>query len=145
MAWSKVKPGKKPLGWWYHKLLCELGWSLRDMLGSESMYYKHLRVLCDRYGYNLYGEPKSKRANDDRVDFFYSPTEDINYQNVFWASLYENRKRRTYFKGLLYTRCQRAGQPLESPYIDSMYLGTGTHSDISFGEYYRPINTFWDA
>lgn len=23
MSWSKVKKGKKPLIWWYHKFMCE--------------------------------------------------------------------------------------------------------------------------
>ena len=27
MSWSKVKePLKKPIGWWYHKILCELSY-----------------------------------------------------------------------------------------------------------------------
>lgn len=53
MDWAKVQRGKKPFAWWYHKILCEVGWNL---YGSTShMYYKHLHKCCD-LGYNLYGE-----------------------------------------------------------------------------------------
>lgn len=58
MSWSKVKKGKKPLMWWYHKLLCELGyWIEHNVHGvfGLRMYYKHLDKLCE-YGFNLYGE-----------------------------------------------------------------------------------------
>ena len=53
MSWSTVhEPFKKPLGWWYNKLLCELAW----YLGSRGKYYyKYLNRLC-KYGYNLYGQ-----------------------------------------------------------------------------------------
>jgi hypothetical protein len=59
MSWSKVKPGKKPLMWWYHKILCEIGYKY---FGSGSdVYYKHLEIMCDKYGFNLYGEPGYKK------------------------------------------------------------------------------------
>lgn len=52
MGWSKVrKPLKKPVGWWYHKLLCEAGY----FFGSTKGYYRHLNALC-KFGFNLYGE-----------------------------------------------------------------------------------------
>jgi len=58
MSWSKVKKGKKPLLWWYHKIVCEIGYHL---FGSTSkMYMINLRKMCDM-GYNLYGEKMSKR------------------------------------------------------------------------------------
>lgn len=53
MSWSKVKSGKKPLMWWYHKILCEAWWAM----GNRGVkYYHHLNKLCD-CGFNLYGEP----------------------------------------------------------------------------------------
>lgn len=56
MAWSKVKkPFDKSLKWWYHKILCEIGWSIQ---GSGKMYYKHLDKLCS-HGW-LYGEQIKK-------------------------------------------------------------------------------------
>jgi hypothetical protein len=55
MSWSKVKSGKKPLGWWYHKILCEIGWSFFG--GSYSqMYHNHLKSMVNKYRINLYGE-----------------------------------------------------------------------------------------
>ena len=55
MSWASVTGEKrKPLMWWYHKILCEIGYSLRNQLGLK-MYYKHLDALC-KHGFNLYGE-----------------------------------------------------------------------------------------
>lgn len=55
MSWAKVKPGKKPLKWWWHKILCEIGYAMRR-IDSCKMYYYHLEKLC-KQGFNLYGEP----------------------------------------------------------------------------------------
>lgn len=56
MSWSKVKRGKKPIGWWYHKVMCEFWWCLRNRIDSaEGYYYKHLFKL-DKHRINLYGE-----------------------------------------------------------------------------------------
>jgi len=53
MAWSKVSnKHKKPLSWWYDKLMCELVWFLGD---RGKYYYKYLNNCCD-LGFNLYGE-----------------------------------------------------------------------------------------
>jgi len=61
MAWSKVKKCKKPIGWWYHKILCEIGY---HFFGStSSMYYGHLVIMSTKYGFNLYGEHVSKSDN----------------------------------------------------------------------------------
>lgn len=54
-SWSKVQKGKKPIGWWYHKIMCEFGWAIRKYNSSQSMYYKHLNKMCDKYHLNLYG------------------------------------------------------------------------------------------
>ena len=54
--WSKTKKGKKPIGWWFHKVMCEIGWVLRDSIG-EKMYYRHLNSMWKKYRINLYGEP----------------------------------------------------------------------------------------
>lgn len=59
MSWSKVnKPFQKPVLWWYHKILCEIGYviekNIHGVFGMR-MYYKHLNRLCD-LGFNLYGE-----------------------------------------------------------------------------------------
>lgn len=43
----------KSLGWWYHKIMCELWYKLR---GSCSRYHKHLNIMVAFYGINLYGE-----------------------------------------------------------------------------------------
>ena len=54
MAWSKVKTKfRKPIGWWYHKIMCELKYYLK---GSGKEYYYHLNKMCDNYKINLYGE-----------------------------------------------------------------------------------------
>lgn len=48
---------KKPVMWYYHKILCEFGYKF---FGASKMYYKHLNIMCDRYGFNLYGTPIQK-------------------------------------------------------------------------------------
>ena len=54
MAWSKVKTKfKKPIGWWYHKVMCEISYSF---YGYENGYYHHLNKMCNKYKLNLYGE-----------------------------------------------------------------------------------------
>lgn len=59
MSWSIVKePLKKPIGWWYHKILCELSYFIENNISATyglKKYYYHLDKLCD-YGFNLYGE-----------------------------------------------------------------------------------------
>lgn len=56
MGWSKViTKYPKPLGWWYHKVMCEIGWALRNKIG-EAMYYRHLDYMIKKYKINLYGE-----------------------------------------------------------------------------------------
>ncbi len=55
MSWSKVNnKNEKPFKWWYHKILCELGWIFRKC-DYSNFYYKHLRKLC-LFGFNLYGD-----------------------------------------------------------------------------------------
>ncbi len=49
-----MKP-KKPLMWYYHKVMCEIGWKLRNRLGWD-MYYHHLNIMCKKYRINLYGQ-----------------------------------------------------------------------------------------
>ena len=60
MAWSKVnKPFKKPLGWWYHKIMCEFGYWWEKEANSVTgmrIYYNHLNIMCNKYHINLYGE-----------------------------------------------------------------------------------------
>lgn len=54
MAWSKIiYKGKKPVGWWFHKIMCETAYALR---GSGSWYYYHLDKMCNKYQINLYGK-----------------------------------------------------------------------------------------
>lgn len=57
--WSTVKKGKKPIGWWFHKILCEGGiliaLNVHSYLGNR-IYYYHLNVMCKKYKINLYGE-----------------------------------------------------------------------------------------
>lgn len=64
MAWSKVSnQHKKPLRWWYHKILCEFFYWLSTrwfcVSRSESLgwYYNHLNAMCCKCKFNLYGEP----------------------------------------------------------------------------------------
>lgn len=52
MNWSKVQKGRKPIGWWYHKIMCEVAY---NFLGSGGWYYYHLNILCRKYKINLYG------------------------------------------------------------------------------------------
>lgn len=57
MSWSKVQKGKKSFIWWYHKLLCELGYWIEHNVNAVyglDMYYKHLNMCC-KQGYDLYG------------------------------------------------------------------------------------------
>ena len=57
--WAKVQRGRKPIGWWIHKILCEIGWAIRNY-DNWVMYYKHLNILCKKYHFNLYGQNISK-------------------------------------------------------------------------------------
>jgi len=53
MAWSKIETKfKKPIGWWYHKIMCEIAYYFK---GSGSWHYYHLNKMCDKYKITLYG------------------------------------------------------------------------------------------
>lgn len=53
-GWANInKSTKKPFGWWYHKVMCELHYRYK---GSGSGYYKHLNIMCCFYNITLYGE-----------------------------------------------------------------------------------------
>lgn len=58
--WARVKnPSEKPLKWWYHKFLCELGYFISDKYYPSwglRLYYRQLNKMCD-IGWNLYGNP----------------------------------------------------------------------------------------
>ena len=55
MSWANVEKGRKPIMWWYHKVIAEIGWSLRNKSSfGWGIYYSHLRKLC-KYGFNIYG------------------------------------------------------------------------------------------
>jgi hypothetical protein len=56
MAWSKVKKGRKPIKWWYYKIICEFGYAVRNIIGTYKIYYKYLNKMCDEFKINLYGE-----------------------------------------------------------------------------------------
>jgi hypothetical protein len=56
MAWSYVFRGKKPLAWWWYKILAELGWSVRGLIKSDRMYYTNLDKMVRRCRINLYGQ-----------------------------------------------------------------------------------------
>ena len=60
MSWSKIQTKtKKPFGWWYHKIMCEIGYWVEQTFNSvigQRMYYKHLNKMCDKYRLNLYGQ-----------------------------------------------------------------------------------------
>lgn len=51
--WSQVEKGKKPIRWWYHKIMCEFWYNIQS---SRKRYYKHLNIMCDKYHINLYGK-----------------------------------------------------------------------------------------
>ena len=53
MNWSTVKKTryKKPIGWWYHKLLCEKCYFFNDNKG----YYRHLDIMFKHYRLDIYG------------------------------------------------------------------------------------------
>lgn len=62
MTWSKVKKGRKPIRWWYHKICAEAWYTLEMNTENSSMrvfcyvqYHKHLEKCCEQ-GFNLYGE-----------------------------------------------------------------------------------------
>jgi hypothetical protein len=53
-GWAPInKRHKKPLMWWYHKVMCELYYRYK---GSNDGYYKHLIIMVNIYNINLYGE-----------------------------------------------------------------------------------------
>lgn len=55
MGWAKVdSEHRKPLKWWFHKLMCEYGWLIRDK-DCWNTYYHHLNKCC-YLGFNLYGK-----------------------------------------------------------------------------------------
>lgn len=60
MSWSKITgKGKKPLGWWYNKLMCEYWyWKYESSfsLTTAKNYNKYLAKMCDNYKLSLYGE-----------------------------------------------------------------------------------------
>lgn len=59
MSWSKTTTKfKKPIWWWYHKLMCEIAYSLRNKFYGITwkMYYYHLGEMFSKYRINLYGE-----------------------------------------------------------------------------------------
>lgn len=62
MTWSRLRAKhRKPLKWWFYKILCEIYYFL---WGGGASYYKTLDKLCDT-GFNLYGEkiihPRKKK------------------------------------------------------------------------------------
>jgi len=50
-----IKAKHKPVMWYYHKAMCEIGWKLRNRFGWD-MYYYHLNIMCKKYRINFYGE-----------------------------------------------------------------------------------------
>ena len=55
MSWSKVSnEHDKPLRWWFHKILCEYGWLIRNK--DDFKTYSHHLNQCIKYGFNLYGQ-----------------------------------------------------------------------------------------
>jgi hypothetical protein len=65
MSWSKVhNKHSKPLGWWWHKIMCELFYGVHDIMWLPGQtrawflgeYYGHLNILCIKYKFNLYGD-----------------------------------------------------------------------------------------
>ena len=56
MAWSKVTyKGRKPIGWWFNKIMCEFWYSL----GNYNLYHNHLQKMCNKYKFNLYGKKRT--------------------------------------------------------------------------------------
>lgn len=50
--WSPVfEPKMKPIGWWWHKVWCEFFY----WIANDKLYYKHLNIMWDKYGFTLYG------------------------------------------------------------------------------------------
>jgi len=47
----------KPIGWYYYKVLCELGWKFRNVtIKGWDLYYWALNKMCNKYKINLYGQ-----------------------------------------------------------------------------------------
>lgn len=46
---------RKPIKWYFFKVLCEFGWKIRNIIKTQNVYYKFLNKLCDT-GFNLYGQ-----------------------------------------------------------------------------------------
>jgi len=70
--WSKITGrSKKPLTWWYHKLLCEFGYWIEhhvNTLAGYKIYCAHLNAAC-KTGFNLYGEPLKKKQKPNLEAF----------------------------------------------------------------------------
>jgi len=64
---------RKPIGWYYHKIMCELGYKLK---GSGGMYYKHLMIMLAFYEINLYGK-------ELKCDDIFKKRHKTKYNNIF--------------------------------------------------------------
>jgi len=52
-----MKIKHKPIGWYYYKILCELGWKFRNStIKGWDLYYWSLNKMCNKYRINLYGQ-----------------------------------------------------------------------------------------
>ena len=46
---------RKPIGWYFYKIICEIGWKFRNILNWD-LYYWALHKMCNKYKINLYGQ-----------------------------------------------------------------------------------------
>lgn len=54
ISWTKVSDKyDKPKIWWFHKILCEIGWSLKGII-TPKMYTYHLSKMI-RIGFDIHG------------------------------------------------------------------------------------------
>ncbi len=86
----------KPLMWYYHKILCEFYYKFFGSNGKISQkYHKHLHIMTDVYGYNLYGE--LFRSDDHLESWFWK-------QRPFRRLFYLGIKYRVNKSGIKYNK-----------------------------------------
>jgi hypothetical protein len=52
---SKTNFKNKPLGWYFHRAMCWIGWQIRH-IDYWHTYHKHLKIMCNKYRINYYGD-----------------------------------------------------------------------------------------
>lgn len=77
MITKYIPKHRRPMGWWYFKILCEIGWKLRNVFSfGWRVYYSNLHAMTKRYDINLYG----KKFITEQSDIEKAKTADPYYE-----------------------------------------------------------------